>query len=87
MIIRLVLNIHAVVISLSLISKIVEFDFGNLSRAVSICQELPKKKSGFLELWFGVAIHFCVYKGISKKYKGKFVIGPFLLSFDAGWSN
>ena len=37
--------------SLSLISKIVEFDFGNLSRAVSICQELPKKKSEFFELF------------------------------------
>jgi hypothetical protein len=54
---------------------------------VSICQELPKKNSGFLELWFGVAILFCVYKGISQKYKGKFAIGPFLLSFEAGWSN
>ena len=74
--------------SLSLISKIVKFDFDNLSRAVSIYQELEKKKkSGFLELWFGVAIHFCVYKGISKKYKGTFAFGPFLLSFEAGWSN
>ena len=33
--------------SLSLISKNVEFDFGNLSRAVSICQELLTKISGF----------------------------------------
>ena len=30
-------------ISLSLISKSVEFEFGNLSRAVPICQELPKE--------------------------------------------
>jgi hypothetical protein len=54
---------------------------------VSTCQELPNKISGFFELWFDVAIHFCVYKGISKKYKGKFAIGAFLLSFVAGWSN
>jgi hypothetical protein len=54
---------------------------------VTICQELPKLISGFLELWFGVAIHFCVYKGISQKYKGKLAIGPFLLLFEAGWSN
>ena len=39
--------------SLSLISQIVEFDFGNLSSAVSICQELPKKNQNFWS--FGLA--------------------------------
>jgi hypothetical protein len=34
-----------------------------------------------------VATSFCVYKGISKKYKGKYATGPFLLSLEPGWSN
>jgi hypothetical protein len=34
-----------------------------------------------------VATTFCVYKGISKKYKGKYATGLFLLSLEAGWSN
>jgi hypothetical protein len=31
--------------------------------------------------------HFCVYEGISQKYKENFATGPFLLSFETGWSN
>jgi hypothetical protein len=30
---------------------------------------------------------FCIYKGISKKYKGKYATRPFLLSFIVGRSN
>ena len=73
--------------SLSLISKKFEIDFGNLSRDVFLCQDLPKIISIFLELWFGGAIHFCVYKGIVQKYKGNFASGPFLLSFELGCPN
>jgi hypothetical protein len=49
-----------------------------------MCQEPPTNfSSGFDEKRI-VAITFCVYKGISKKYKGKYATGPILLSFETG---
>jgi hypothetical protein len=46
-----------------------------------------QKKSRVLRHYFLVATIFCIYKGISQKYKGKYATGPLLLSFEAGWSN
>ena len=49
-----------------------------------MCQKPPKTiSSGFDEKRI-VATTFYVYKGISKKYKGKYATGPFLLSFETG---
>ena len=58
-------------ISLSLISKQFETDFGHLSRAVSICHEPRKKIWEFFELVCGGAIHFCINKGMSQKIHRK----------------
>ena len=55
--------------------------------AVSIPQEPPKKISWVLGHFCGVATIFGIYKGNSEKYKGKYAIGPFLLSFLKGRSN
>ena len=74
-------------ISLSLISKQFETDFGNLSRAVSICHEPPKKFEDFLSLYVVGPSIFALTKECPKKFIGKFAIGLFLLSFEARWSN
>ena len=37
--------------------------------------------------FWGAATIFCIYKGNSKKYKGKYAVKPFLLSFVVGRSN
>ena len=55
--------------------------------AVSIPQEPPNKISWVLGHFCGVATIFCIYKGNSEKYKGKYAIGPFLLSFLTERSN
>jgi hypothetical protein len=55
--------------------------------AVSIPQEPLKKIARVLGHFCGSATIFCVYKGNTKKYKGKYSIGPFLLSIEAGRSN
>jgi hypothetical protein len=52
-----------------------------------MCQEPPQKNSSGFDENLIVTATVCVYKGISKKYKGKYATGPFLLSFEAGWSN
>jgi hypothetical protein len=58
-----------------------------LLRAVYIPKEPPKKNSGYSGHICGVATIFCVYKGFSKKYKGKYGDGIFLLSFLTGKSD
>ena len=55
--------------SLSLISKIVEFDFGNLARAVSICQELPQKIQDFWRFGLAWPSIFAFTKEIPKNTK------------------
>ena len=45
-----------------------------------------KKIKSFKAIFLG-GHHFCVYKGISQKYRGKYATRPFLLSFETGWSN
>ena len=55
--------------------------------AASIPQEPPEKNSWVLGHFWGAATIFCIYKGNSEKYKGKFAIRPFSLSFLAGRSN
>ena len=65
------LRCPAMYISLSWNSKYVELDLGNLSRAVSICQEPPKKKLRI----FGALVFFCHpflrLKGMSRKIQRK----------------
>jgi hypothetical protein len=46
----------------------------HLPRAGHISQESPKKISDFFEHF---SMSFCIYKGISEKYKGKYAIRPF----------
>jgi hypothetical protein len=52
-----------------------------------MCSEPPTKMSSGFDEKRIVATTFCIYKGISKKYKGKYSTGPYLLSHEAGWSN
>ena len=56
-------------ISLSVISKSVEFESGNLSRAVSICQELPKKNQDFWSFGLAGPPTFAFTKEILKNTK------------------
>ena len=58
-----------------------------MPRAGHIPQEPPKNVKDLFEHFFMVAMRFCIYKGISEKYKGKYAIRPFLLSFLVGRSN
>jgi hypothetical protein len=55
--------------------------------AAFIHKKVNAKKIKSFKAIFLVATIICVYKGISQKYKGKYATGPFLLSFEAGWSN
>ena len=57
------------------------WDAAHLLRAVYIPQEPPKKN------WWHSDHYFRKYKGIFKKYKGKFGVGQFLLPFVTGGSN
>ena len=76
-----------ITISLSGIFQKLELEAYLLHRAGHIPQKPPKKNSEFFEHYFIVAVRFCIYKGISEKYKGKYAITPFLLSFLVGRSN
>ena len=73
--------------SLSGIFQKLELEAKHLPRAGHIPQKPPTKISDFFEHYFTVAMRFCIYKGISEKYKGKYAIRPFLLSFLVGRSN
>ena len=66
-------TINFSILSISL-SWSVDFDFGHFSRALYIFEELPTKIWEFFELPSGVATIFCLYKGISQKYKGKNIV-------------
>ena len=56
--------------------------------AVSVPQEPQNKISWVLGHFWGVSGHiFCKYKGNSEKYKRKYAIRPFSLSFFVGRSN
>jgi hypothetical protein len=51
------------------------------------CHYTSKQVSRVLGLICGVAPIFCVYKGNSPKYRGKYAIASFLLSFMTGSLN
>ena len=73
--------------SLSGIFQKLELEAYLLHRAGHIPQKPPKKNSEFFQHYFLVAVRFCIYKGISEKYKGKYAVTPFLLSLLVGRSN
>jgi hypothetical protein len=70
--------------SLSGFFQKLELKAKHLLRAGHIPQEPPKKISDFFEHFLMVAMRFCIHKGISEKYKGKYAIRPFLLSLQGG---
>jgi hypothetical protein len=73
--------------SLSGFFQKLELKAKHLPRAGHIPQDPPTKKIDFFEHFLMVAMRFGIYKGISEKYKGKYAIRPFLLSFLVGRSN
>jgi hypothetical protein len=75
------------VISLSGFFQKLEFRAKHLPRAGHIPQKPPKKKSEFFEHFPMEAMRFRIYKGISEKYKGKYAIRRFVISFLLGRLN
>ena len=77
----------AVLVRLSVVFQKFELEAYLLPRTGHIPQKPPKKNWDLCEEICGVAMRFCIYKGMAKKYKGKYAVRPFLLSFLLGRSN